>query len=141
MYSWEYSIGFLILQPKTNLGGHLLILGRPWLATADAFIGYRSRSMIISHGDERKHITLYPPAKSPSLLSWPDDQQEEALPVLSINHAFNFREEEENDNLIDLFISEPDIFEKLRTTQYEAANHLLNQCFQENCTIQSLQTS
>lgn len=43
--SWEYLVDFLILQPKTNLGGHPLILGRLWLATADAFIGCRSESM------------------------------------------------------------------------------------------------
>jgi len=107
--SWEYLVDLLILQPKTNLGGHPLILGRPWLATADAFIGYRSGSMIIAHGDERKHITLYPPTQSPSSLSWHDDQQEETQHVLSINQAFNFREEEENEDLIDLFISEPNI--------------------------------
>jgi len=29
----------------------------------------------------------------------------------------------------------------LRITQYEAANHLLNQCLQENCIIQSLQNT
>jgi len=40
--SWRYSIDFFILQSKSNLGGHPLILGRPSLATADAFIGYRS---------------------------------------------------------------------------------------------------
>ena len=36
---------------------------------------------------------------------------------------------------------EPDISERLRITQYEVANHLINQCFQENCTIQSLENS
>ena len=46
--SWEYPIYFIILQPKSNLGGHPLILGRPWLATVDAFIGCREGSMIIS---------------------------------------------------------------------------------------------
>jgi len=66
--------------------------------------------MIISYGDERKHITLYPSFQSPSLLSWPNYQHEETILVLSINQAFNFREEEENEDLIDLFISELDIF-------------------------------
>ena len=27
--SWEYPIDFILLQPKSNLGGHPLILGRP----------------------------------------------------------------------------------------------------------------
>lgn len=31
--SWEYLADFLVLQPKENLTGYPLILGRPWLAT------------------------------------------------------------------------------------------------------------
>eukprot|EP00253_Pinus_taeda_P009894 PITA_09894 len=34
--SWEYPPYFLIINPKTRLDGHPLILGRPWLATVDA---------------------------------------------------------------------------------------------------------
>lgn len=73
--SWEYRVDFLVLQPKSNLGGHPLILDRPWLARTDAFIGCRSRSMIISHGNEMKHITLYSHAQCLSLLSWPHEQK------------------------------------------------------------------
>jgi len=36
--SWEYPIDFLILQPKAKLTVYPLILGRPWLATADSYI-------------------------------------------------------------------------------------------------------
>lgn len=28
--SWEYPVDFMTLIPKNNLGGHPLILGRPW---------------------------------------------------------------------------------------------------------------
>ena len=94
-----------------------MILGRPWLATTDTFIGYRTGNMIISHGTERKQITLYPPAQKPSIidqLPWLDEidqQQEEVIqPILSINQAFDFREEN-NEYLLDCFISEPDISE------------------------------
>ena len=31
--SWEYPADFLIINPKNQLDGHPLILGRPWLAT------------------------------------------------------------------------------------------------------------
>ena len=62
--SWEYPVDFIIRQPKSNLGGHPLILGRPWLATTDAFIDCRVGSMIISKENESKQISLYPPAKS-----------------------------------------------------------------------------
>eukprot|EP00253_Pinus_taeda_P007789 PITA_07789 len=62
--SWEYPVDFMILTPKINLGGHPLILGRPWLATADAFISCRSRDMYISDGSSTKKFTLYPPKKA-----------------------------------------------------------------------------
>jgi len=61
--SSEYPIDFMILTPKNNLGGHPLILGRPWLATADAFISYRSGDMYISDGNSTKKFTLYPPTR------------------------------------------------------------------------------
>ena len=58
--SWEYRAEFLVLQPKLQLGGNPLILGRPWLATVDACISYQSGSMTISDGTEIKNLTLYP---------------------------------------------------------------------------------
>eukprot|EP00253_Pinus_taeda_P019760 PITA_19760 len=61
----------MILTPKSNLGGHPLILGRPWLATANAFISCRSGDMYISDGNS------YPPAKSITKVGdneWVDDE-------------------------------------------------------------------
>ena len=46
--SWEYPTYFLVLQPKTKFNGYPLILGRPWLATADAYISFRVGNMTIS---------------------------------------------------------------------------------------------
>ena len=60
--SWEYPTDFLVLQPMLQLGGHPLILGRPWLATDDACIICQSGSMTISDGTKTNKITLYPPA-------------------------------------------------------------------------------
>ena len=40
VYSWEYPMEFMLLQTKSNLGGYPLILGRPWFATTDAYIGF-----------------------------------------------------------------------------------------------------
>eukprot|EP00253_Pinus_taeda_P004646 PITA_04646 len=54
--SWEYPVDFMILTPKSNLGGHPLILGRPWLATADAFISCKSGDMYISNGVSFKNL-------------------------------------------------------------------------------------
>jgi hypothetical protein len=39
--SWEYPIDFLIIHSKDLAKGHLVILGIPWLAITNAFIGYR----------------------------------------------------------------------------------------------------
>ena len=58
--SWEYPIDFMILIPKNNLGVHPLILGRPWLARADAFISCISGDMYIYNGSFTKKFTLYP---------------------------------------------------------------------------------
>eukprot|EP00253_Pinus_taeda_P012291 PITA_12291 len=58
--SWKYPADFYVLQPKNNLRGNTLILGRPWLAMTDAYIGCRSRNTTITHGTEIKHINFYP---------------------------------------------------------------------------------
>ena len=62
--SWEYPVDFMVLTPKNNLGGHPLILGRPWLATIDAFIGCRSGDMFILDGNSTKKLILYPLART-----------------------------------------------------------------------------
>jgi len=45
--SWEYPADFLVLQLKAKLTAYPLILGRPWLATVDAYIICRARNMTI----------------------------------------------------------------------------------------------
>src|ERR1700733_3347036 len=85
--SWNYLADFVVLQTKTKLGGHPLILGRPWLATADAFISCRSGSMTISNGQETKQLTLYPHATT--MINndnsvWLDYEDEETQPILTV---------------------------------------------------------
>lgn len=88
--------------------------------------------MIIAHGDERKHITLYSSVQAPSLVSILERQeQKQTKSILSINEVFYLREEEENEDLLDLFILEPNISEQLRVAKYEAASNILNHYFQE----------
>ena len=41
-----------------------MVLGRPWLAMTDAFIGCRLGDMFLSRGNLVKQVSLYPPAKS-----------------------------------------------------------------------------
>lgn len=61
--SWEYLVDFMILSPKATLGGYPIILGRPWLAKKNAFIGCRSREMTILDGMTTESISLYLPAQ------------------------------------------------------------------------------
>eukprot|EP00253_Pinus_taeda_P010407 PITA_10407 len=107
--SWNYRADFVMLQTKTKLGGHPLILGRPWLATTDAFISCRSGSTTISNGQETKQLTLYPHA-TPMINNdksvWLDYEDEETQPILTVGHALTFKDSIE-DELISNFISEP----------------------------------
>ena len=48
--SSEYPIDFLVLKPKTKFNGYPLILGRPWLVSAYAYISCRVRNMTIKNG-------------------------------------------------------------------------------------------
>jgi hypothetical protein len=61
--SWEYPVDFLVINPRIRLDGHPLILGRPWLATTDAYIGCPTCNMTIARGSVIKNLILYPPAK------------------------------------------------------------------------------
>jgi hypothetical protein len=61
--SWEYPVNFMIIHSKDPTKGHLIILGRPWLAMANAFIGCRGGDMFISNGISSQKLTLFPPAK------------------------------------------------------------------------------
>lgn len=60
--TWEYPTDFLIINPRNQLDGHPLILGRPWLATADAYISCQIGSMTINRGNDVKILALYPPS-------------------------------------------------------------------------------
>ena len=100
--------------------------------------------MIISRGTERKQLTLYPSAQSPAVTHnlWLDDKfndKEEVQSIFSIDQIYDFHEA--NNDLVELFLSQPDVSENLRNEQYNAADLLLAQKFQETCTIHSLQST
>jgi hypothetical protein len=91
----------MVLQPKSNLGGYPLILGRSWLDIIEAFIIYRSWDMTISHGSSTKRITLYLDAKPSSNLDnsplFEGNDEETTQSIFNLNQKFNFREETEDD--------------------------------------------
>ena len=64
--TWEYLAIFFIINPRNRLDGHPLILGRPWLAITDAYLGCRIGSMTITKGNDVNNLALYPPTQ-PSL--------------------------------------------------------------------------
>lgn len=47
------------LSLKATLGGYPVILGRPWLAIANAYIGCWSGDMTILDGNSTKKLALY----------------------------------------------------------------------------------
>jgi hypothetical protein len=61
--SWEYPVDFPVIHSKDPTRGHPVILGRPWLATTNAFIGCREGEMTISNGLSIQNLTIYPPAQ------------------------------------------------------------------------------
>jgi hypothetical protein len=61
--SWEYPVEFLVIHSNDPTKGHLVILGRPWLATSNAIIGCREDEMAISNGLSIQKITIYPPTQ------------------------------------------------------------------------------
>jgi hypothetical protein len=69
--SWEYPVDFLIINPRSGLEGHPLILGRPWLATTNVYIGCRVGNMTIARGGITKNLILYPPAKPSPTFVYP----------------------------------------------------------------------
>jgi hypothetical protein len=69
--SWEYPADFLIINPRSGLEGHPLILGKPWLAIADAYIGYQIGNMTITRGGITKNLILYPLAKPSPTFVYP----------------------------------------------------------------------
>ena len=78
---------FMILTPKNDLGGHLIILGIPWLATTNAFITYRSGDMYIFDGSSTKKFILYASTKKITELDdtqWIEDE-EDLQPLFTIS--------------------------------------------------------
>lgn len=83
---------------QSSVSNHSLTLGRLWLATVDAYIGFRSGHMVIYNGHNTNNLVLYPPTEpnpstklvgSKEILSRkePESENEELKPVLPIGQA------------------------------------------------------
>eukprot|EP00253_Pinus_taeda_P020547 PITA_20547 len=109
--SWEYPTDFLVLQPKEKLTSYLLILGRPWLATADAYISCGVGSMTIKNGPMSKQLVLYPPAQPllendlPLWLEEGDEDEVYSAPLCTVEATRGGPQTE--DDLIENLIQNP----------------------------------
>jgi len=123
--SWEYPTDFLIINPKTRFDGHPLILGRPWLATADAYIGCRQGNMTITRGADIKNLVLYPPAQ-PSVTIVKTNKHPVSYLTnnirspLTIQEALDFKDQTE-DNAINKFIIQTKSRSRTQCHMIEAA--------------------
>eukprot|EP00253_Pinus_taeda_P008877 PITA_08877 len=123
--SWEYPIDFLVINPKTRLDGHPLILGRPWLATADAYIGCRQGNMTITKGSDVKNLILYPPAQpslpmiktNPYPVSYLTNNIRSPL---TIHKALDFKDQTEDD-AINNFINQTEVRTHMQCSMIETA--------------------
>lgn len=96
----EYPTEFIVLRTNKKLIGYPLILGRPWLATVDAYISCRQGSMIIANGPSRKHLKIFPPAKPSTYKKvplWIEEEDDPILLVLTIDKALYLNKQEEDD--------------------------------------------
>jgi len=106
--SWEYPIDFLVIYSRDPMKGNPVILGRTWLATANAFIGCRAGDMCISHGTSMKTLMLYPPVQPVEETLWwledpyGDENLEEPLLSLGQERALH---EQTKDNVLTQFFS------------------------------------
>jgi len=123
--SWEYSADFLIINPKNRLDGHPLILGRPWLAIADAYISHRQGNMTITRGTNIKNLALYPPAQ-PSVTIIKINKHpvsyltENIRSSLTIQEALDFKDQTEDD-AINNFINQAEPMSHIQCHMIEAA--------------------
>ena len=90
-----------------------MILGRPWLATADAYIGCRQGNMIITRGTDIKNLVLYPPVQ-PSVTIVKTNKHpisyltDNIRSPLNIQEALDFKDQTEDD-AINNFISQTEL--------------------------------
>lgn len=115
----------MIINPKNQLDGHPLILGRPWLATVDAYIGCRQGSMTIARGENINNIALYPLAQ-PSVTIIKTNKHHVSYLIknirspLTIEEALDFKDQTKDD-AINNFISQTEIRSCIQCHMIKAA--------------------
>jgi hypothetical protein len=105
--SWEYPVYFLFIHSKDPTKGHPVILGIPWLATSNAFIGCREGEMAISNGIYIQNLTIYPATQHIKdniwWLEFPYENEDREELVFPSDHAWELQENT-TENVLNHFI-------------------------------------
>lgn len=132
----------MVIQPKL-MEGHPMILGIPWLATTDAYIGYRNGEMIISNGLSTKKVTLHQPAQpvvyNPLLLEDPYEIQDNDQPLIDVNQTRDFQEKIE-EHILDQFLSsnyQENLDYYTDSTPFNDYEHIFGKEFQETSSLEN----
>lgn len=119
--SWEYPVDLFVLQPKSTSGGNLVVLGRPWLTTTDAFIGCRLGDMYLPQGNSFKQVSLYPLAKAITKLqdeTWFDKELsdgESSQPILTIDQIESLKQPSEENHITNFLCDVKPIYHSTST--------------------------
>ena len=110
-----------------------MVLGRPWLATADAYIGYRQGNMTITKGENIKNLALYPLAQRSVTIMKTKKHHVSYLTdnirsPLTIQEALDVKDQTEDD-AINNFISQTELRSRTQCHMIEAAfDNKLEEC-------------
>jgi hypothetical protein len=130
--SWEYPVDFLVIHPKSSKPGHPVVLGRPWLATADAFISCQSGEMTISNGIQSQKLILFPPAQPttevPFWLENPYGEEDCTQPLLTLKQVKGVQEKTE-EHILSLFLADTKCIEYPQS--FPEYTHIFSSEFQE----------
>jgi hypothetical protein len=131
--SWEYPVDFLVIYSKSSSKiGHPVVLGRPKLATADAFINYRSDDMTISNGTHSQKLVLFPPSQStqeiPIWLENPYGEEDCIRPLLTLEQVRGMQEQSD-EQVLSLFFADTNCIEYPRS--FVELPHIFSSEFQQ----------
>jgi hypothetical protein len=131
--SWEYLVGLLVIYSKSSSKpGHPVVLGRPWLATADAFINYQSSEMTISNGTHSQKLVLFPPAQpAQEIPIWLENPygEEDCIRTLLTLKQVRGMQEQSYEQVLSLFLVDTNCIEYPRS--FAKLSHIFSSEFQQ----------
>jgi hypothetical protein len=128
--SWEYPVDFLVIHPKSSKPINPMVLGRPWLATTDAFISCRSGEMTISNGIQSQKLILFSPSQPttevPFWLDNPYGEEDCTHPLLTLEKVKGVQYQTE-EWILSLFLDDTECIEYPQS--FPKYKHIFNSKF------------